>query len=157
MDSSCFGTDAVSYTHLDVYKRQPYETLILDIGNGLDEVFQILDMCGRIYMPVLPDKMSCCKLAQFENLLRILEYPQILTKIRRLQLPFHSELEKSDFYVDQLPWSNLGAVSYTHLKRNGSYCTRRRLCSDESYQWCLRNTGCVRSRGGFPGAWKLYG
>ena len=92
----------------EIMLHSPYETLILDIGNGIDEVFQILDMCGRIYMPVLPDKMSCCKLAQFENLLRTLEYPQILTKIRRLQLPFHSDLERSDFFVDQLPWSNLG-------------------------------------------------
>ncbi|WP_308784302.1 hypothetical protein, partial [uncultured Blautia sp.] len=62
----------------EIMLHSPYETLILDIGNGIDEVFQILDMCGRIYMPVLPDKMSCCKLAQFENLLRTLEYPRAL-------------------------------------------------------------------------------
>lgn len=92
----------------EITLHSPYEVLILDIGNGIDEMFQILDLCGRIYMPVLADKISCCKIAQFESLLRALEYPQILTKMVKLQLPFHSELEKRNLYVDQLPWSGLG-------------------------------------------------
>lgn len=85
-----------------------YEVLILDIGNGIDEIFQLLDLCEKIYMPVRSDRMSACKLAQFENLLRVLEYPQILTKMVRMKLPFHDEISGNGSYVEQLPWSRLG-------------------------------------------------
>ena len=30
------GIDTVSYTHLDVYKRQPYHTEIMEAFNGID-------------------------------------------------------------------------------------------------------------------------
>ena len=56
----------------------PYETLILDIGSGIDEIFQLLDMCRTVFMPVKPDRISRCKIAQFENLLRVLDYPRCL-------------------------------------------------------------------------------
>lgn len=45
-----------------------YEVIVIDIGNGIDENLSLLDMCSRIYMPVLSDMMSSCKIAQFENL-----------------------------------------------------------------------------------------
>ncbi len=40
-----------------------YEVIVLDIGCGIDENFQLLDMCKKIYMPVLSDAVSQCKIA----------------------------------------------------------------------------------------------
>lgn len=85
-----------------------YEVLILDFGNGTDEVFRFLDLCQRIYMPVRSDRISCCKITQFENLLRALDYPQILTRLVKMKLPFHNEITGNGTYVEQLPWSGLG-------------------------------------------------
>ncbi len=82
--------------------------LILDIGNGIDEVFQLLDLCKRIYMPVCSDGLSECKIIQFENLLRVLDYPQVLAKTVRMKLPFHESISGNGAYVEQLPWSQLG-------------------------------------------------
>ena len=41
-------------------------------------------MCKKIYMPVLSDAVSQCKVAQFENLVRIWDYPQILEKTEKI-------------------------------------------------------------------------
>ena len=85
-----------------------YEVIILDIGSEVDENFQLLDLCKRIYMPVLSDTMSLCKIAQFENLVRIWDFPQILEKTVKMTLPFHVSTEISPAYVEQLMWSELG-------------------------------------------------
>ena len=85
-----------------------YEVIVLDIGSEVDENFQLLDLCKRIYMPVLSDAISLCKIAQFENLVRIWDFPQILEKTVKMTLPFHVSAEISPAYVEQLMWSELG-------------------------------------------------
>ena len=85
-----------------------YEVIVLDIGNGIDENFQLLDLCKRIYMPVLSDAVSMCKIAQFENLVRIWDFPQILEKTVRISPPFHMVSSPSPAYIEQLMWSELG-------------------------------------------------
>lgn len=92
----------------EIMLHSSYEVLILDLGNGIDEIFQILDMCTRIYMPVLSDVMSACKIAQFENLLRIWDFPQVLSKTVKVKPPFHMGGEPPEKYVEQLLWSELG-------------------------------------------------
>ena len=92
----------------EIVLHSSYEVLILDIGNGIDEVFQLLDLCKRIYMPVCSDGLSECKIIQFENLLRVLDYPQVLVKTVRMKLPFHESISGNGAYVEQLPWSQLG-------------------------------------------------
>lgn len=37
----------------------------------------MLDMCTTVYTPIKTDKMSRSKLAQFEELLSVRDYPQI--------------------------------------------------------------------------------
>lgn len=85
-----------------------YEVIVLDMGNGIDETFQMLDKCSRIYMPVLADVMSACKVAQFENLMRIWDFPQVLAKVVKVKPPFHIESGPVENYVEQLLWSELG-------------------------------------------------
>ena len=85
-----------------------YEVIVLDIGNGIEELFQLLDQCKRIYMPVLTDVISTCKISQFENLLRIWDYPQVLSKTVKVRLPFHAGPSAAETYAQQLPWSELG-------------------------------------------------
>lgn len=92
----------------EIVLRSPYEVVVLDIGNGIDETFQLLDQCKRIYMPVLTDVMSACKVAQFENLLRIWDFPQVLAKITKVKPPFHVGSAPAETYVEQLLWSELG-------------------------------------------------
>ncbi|MEQ2371045.1 hypothetical protein WMO28_08825 [Blautia sp. CLA-JM-H16] len=92
----------------EITLHSSYEVLILDIGSGVDEDFQLLELCGKIYMPVLKDAVSVCKMTQFENLLRIWNKDTILEKTEKLHLPFHMKNISSESYVEQLVWSELG-------------------------------------------------
>lgn len=85
-----------------------YEILVLDIGLSVEEPFQLLDKCSRIFMPVLSDVVSNAKIAQFEDLVRIWDYPQILSKTTKVHPPFHSCTGNPETYIESLPWSELG-------------------------------------------------
>ena len=50
--------------------------------------FQLLDLCSRIYMPVLNDTVSVCKMTQFENLLKIWNKEKILEKTEKSAFAF---------------------------------------------------------------------
>lgn len=92
----------------EISMHTSYETVILDIGNGIDEVFQLLDLCRTVYMPVRSDRMSVCKIAQFEKLLQMLDYSQVLAKTVKMKLPFYSGVQRGTFQPEQLVWSELG-------------------------------------------------
>lgn len=101
----------------EIVLHTSYEVLILDIGNGIDEVFQILDMCSRIYTPVRSDRMSRCKLAQFDRYIQALEQPQLLTKMVRMKLPLQENCSGRDISVEQLPFSELGVYVRQMLRK----------------------------------------
>lgn len=101
----------------EIILHSSYEVVVLDIGNGIDETFQLLDQCKRVYMPVLNDVMSSCKIAQFENLLRIWDYTQLLSKITKIKLPFHGGTSTQENYIEQLVWGELGDYVRTLLRK----------------------------------------
>ena len=103
-----------------ISQHSSYEVLILDIGGGADENFQLLELCNRIYMPVLNDTMSACKITQFENLLRIWNKEKILEKTEKVHLPFHMDNISSETYVEQLVWSELGDYIRSLLRKERS-------------------------------------
>ena len=92
----------------EIILHSSYETVVVDIGNGIDEVFQMLDMCTAVYMPVRTDRMAQCKIRQFEKLLKVRDYSQVLTRLHKLTLPFCSGWEEEPFGVEQLIWGELG-------------------------------------------------
>lgn len=99
------GTSWQDWEHLlqEIILHSSYEMIVLDIGNGIEEVFQMLDMCTTVYTPIKTDKMSRSKLAQFEELLSVRDYPQILSRMVKLNLPYGQEVWQSRFA--QSSWS----------------------------------------------------
>ena len=98
------GTSWQDWEHLlqEIIFHSSYETIVLDIGNGIEEVFQMLDMCTTVYIPIKTDKMSRSKLAQFEELLSVRDYPQILSRMVKLNLPYGQEVLAEPFRAEQL-------------------------------------------------------
>ena len=92
----------------EIVLHSNYEFVILDIGGAVDGTFQVLDMCRKIYMPVLSDPVSISKISQFENLVRIWDYPQILTRTVKVRPPFHGGNVAPENYIEGLLWSELG-------------------------------------------------
>ncbi|MBS6193964.1 MAG: hypothetical protein KH828_00105 [Clostridiales bacterium] len=85
-----------------------YEAIILDMGDGVADLHQMLEQCTRIYMPIRTDPMSQAKITQFENLLKLWNRTAVLGKIRKIKLPFHRTIHKGAGYLDDLVWSELG-------------------------------------------------
>ena len=91
-----------------IAENSSYEAVILDLGDGVGDLFRILDLCTQIYMPVRNDAFSAAKISQFENLLRAWDYTGVLEKIRKVKLPFHSTSRTGRGYFEDLVWSELG-------------------------------------------------
>lgn len=96
-----------------------YEVLVLDFGNCMDGVFSLLERCTRIFVPVQGDVMSQGKLAQFENLLRMWDYPHVLQKIEKIKLPYHRAQGSGGEAVRELVWSELGDYTRELLRKGG--------------------------------------
>ena len=74
----------------------------------MDNLPELLNRCGKIYMPVREDSMAVTKIAQYEKVMVAREYEEVLGKTIKLKLPFHSSFGKKEHYVEQLIWSELG-------------------------------------------------
>ena len=98
------GTEWEDWENLikEIVSHSSYEVVILDIGGAIDGIFQMLDM------PVLTDPVSVSKISQFENLVRIWDYPQILARTTKMHLPFHGGNAAPENYIEGLLWSELG-------------------------------------------------
>lgn len=64
-----------------------YDVILLDLGGQMEGIFELLQRCERIYMPVATDRIARAKLSQYEKLLRMMEQQEILEKTKKLQVP----------------------------------------------------------------------
>ena len=66
-----------------IMENSIYETVILDVDEGLQGVYDILRLCTEVHMPAAEDEMSCSKVRQFEEELQLLGYEDVLQKLNR--------------------------------------------------------------------------
>ena len=92
----------------ELVEKTSYEVILIDFGEGIEGIFQLLEACNRIYMPVLKDTVSQAKLAQFDNILSSWGLVAISEKIKRLKLPYHRNFGAKEVYIEQLVWGELG-------------------------------------------------
>ena len=85
-----------------------YDIMILDLSEQVDELFQILRECDRVYLPVLEDAVSQAKLAQYEKLLGMLDMGDVLEKTHKLKLPVQPLLKENGDITQQLLWGEMG-------------------------------------------------
>ena len=90
-----------------------YRYVILDIGDYVHGLSEIMKKCVKIYMPERQDDMSKAKMAQFEALLRISGNEGILPYIKRLNFPFFSDIGSP---ADDLKQTELGKYVKSLIK-----------------------------------------
>ena len=95
------------YLFQELLLHGSYDVIVVDMGNGTEEFFQLLELCKFIYMPVCTDLISQSKLQQFENLLDTRGYSHLLEKTVKMSLPFCETSGNAD-YPESLIWSPLG-------------------------------------------------
>ena len=68
----------------ELMENSTYELIILDVGESVQGLYNILKRCDRIYMPILEDHISQNKLKQYDDNLKLLN----LEKIERITCRF---------------------------------------------------------------------
>ncbi len=63
-----------------------YEYVILDLSESMQGLFDILRLCSHIYTMTREDRVSQSKLLQYEQMLSLYEYEDLLEKTKRLNL-----------------------------------------------------------------------
>ena len=71
----------------EVLKNSTYELVILDLGESIQGLWDILERCDRIYMPVLTDDISQRKLKQYEDTLEQLDHSRVERITHRFVMP----------------------------------------------------------------------
>jgi hypothetical protein len=63
-----------------------YEYVILDLSESMQGLFDILRMCSRVYTLTREDRIARSKLLQYEQVLSLCEYGDVLNKTQRVSL-----------------------------------------------------------------------
>ncbi len=101
---------------LDELEKCAYEVIILDLGDSVRGIYKILRRCCRIYTPTRDDGISYAKMEQYEALLKVMKYDDILENSRKLSFSYFKGLERG---LDRLVYSELGQYVRALLKEDG--------------------------------------
>lgn len=66
-----------------IAEQSIYEMIVLDIDEGLPQVYQLLRVCTEVHVPEIRDRYAQAKIRQFEQELTLLGYEDVLQKIKR--------------------------------------------------------------------------
>lgn len=90
-----------------------YEYVILDLSESMQGLFDILRMCKKIFTLTRDDRIAKSKLLQYEQLLSLCEYGDVLDKTRRLNL---SHIQRLPEELEQLTRGDLAELVSDLLK-----------------------------------------
>lgn len=83
-----------------------YKVIILDLGDTVDGLYDLLGRCSKIYTPYIEEGAAKAKLNQYEENLRSAGYGEILKKTvrRRMGKPRNPvALEASESKITEFP------------------------------------------------------
>ncbi len=90
-----------------------YEYVVLDLSESMQGLFEILRLCTRVYTLTREDRIAKSKLLQYEQVLALYEYEDVLDKTRMLSL---SHIHKLPEELEQLTKSDLADMVKSLLK-----------------------------------------
>lgn len=90
-----------------------YEYVILDLTESMQGLFEILRMCRKVFTMTREDRIAQSKLLQYEQLLSLCEYGDVLEKTERLNL---SHIQRLPEEPEQLTKGDLAAIAGSLLK-----------------------------------------
>lgn len=90
-----------------------YEYVVLDLSESMQGLFQILRLCKVVFTVTREDRIACSKLLQYEQLLSLYDYGDVLEKTKRLSL---SHIRKLPEELEQLTKGDLAALALELVK-----------------------------------------
>ena len=90
-----------------IEELEEYEYVVLDLGESMQGLFEILRMCRHVYTLTREDRIARGKLLQYEQVLALYEYGDVLGKTKRLSL---SHIRKVPEELEQLTKGDLAEM-----------------------------------------------
>lgn len=104
-------------------KTNKYQYIVLDLSEGIESLYKVLNQCDVIFMPVLNDCISKSKIQQFEQQISsVMErdaWESLKCRIYKIQLPETMETDDVENYYRELIWSDLGNFAGQILEQYG--------------------------------------
>ncbi len=86
-----------------------YQVVVIDFGYEINGIFELLEQCTKIYMPVLGDSVSRSKVERFEEVLRGNNFEMLLGKIQKVALPILSGRQETEIFMEKWAQRNIQA------------------------------------------------
>lgn len=93
-----------------------YDTLVLDVGDSIRGILELLGSCSRLYIPVKEDPVSQGKLQQFMDMVEQVGYTEILEKGIVINMPEYQEEQRKSSYLGELLWESGSGIARTIVK-----------------------------------------
>lgn len=90
----------------EVGKSSEYDFLLLDLSDGLVDLWEILRGCSVVYTITRRDGIAMAKMEQYEKALQFMEYNDVLLKTQKIQFPIFHEIP---FRLEELTYGELAA------------------------------------------------
>lgn len=78
-----------------------YQVIVLDFGNDVCGLFQLLSQCTRIYTPVLSDSDSKRKVRNFEWILKDENFEKVITSMQKVVIPLGTEKMSVNTFMEE--------------------------------------------------------
>lgn len=79
-------------------KEADYDVIILDLSEGMQGLFDVLRMCTKVYTLTKEDRYARAKMEQYEQLLSVCEYEDVLEKTTKKYIPRMKEIPDGFLY-----------------------------------------------------------
>lgn len=86
-----------------------YQVVIIDFGQDVSGIFQLLSQCTKLYMPILSDTESKRKLENFELSLKSENLKKVMESVQKISLP--SGVERINLRALMDEWAEKAAMS----------------------------------------------
>lgn len=97
---------------MEMEKSTEYEYLILDMTDGMLDLWDVLRFCDVIYTIYRADTLAMAKLQQYESAIQNAGYPEVLRKTRKYNFPIFKHLPQK---FDELTKSDLAAFIHQNI------------------------------------------
>lgn len=80
-----------------------YDTIILDIGNAIENLFGVLGLCDRILFPLTQDTYAQAKMNQYRYMQKVLEYQELeaVTIYVDMSKPLRQAVKETIDFLDE--------------------------------------------------------
>ena len=102
-----------------IIKLKAYEKLIIDLPSSFNLSEEVMDLCGRVFIPELEDELSRARTEEFLTYLEFSKKLKLKSRICRFTMPKILPLKPGAGNIDSLLYGEMGDMVRTHAELCG--------------------------------------